>query len=543
MDQVFYRKYRPVSFSDVKGQEHVVGILKQSLTTSNVSHAYLFSGPRGTGKTSIARILAKAVNCLNFDKNSDVCNECENCKLINSGAGVDIVEMDAASNRGIEDIRSLRDSINYVPAALKRKVYIIDEAHMLTKEAFNALLKTLEEPPSHVLFILATTEAHKLPITILSRVQRYDFRLANDSEIIDKLDFIAKSENISVDRKILEIIYKQSGGSYRDAESLFSKVMLSTKFNGSVTSEQIYGILGLLPESDLDDLISLIEAQDFLATSEKLREFVIRGIDVALLIDQMLLNIKNRIVTQNLVVDEKKQLINLIQSLLDAKKDLKFFTDKISVFELALLKYFLENSNEKNGKEDLPKEPSPIKPQDTKKEAKVEPLRETLKNGTAKVSKDESSDSNVPDTDKKTSATQIDGVELIRLIEKSTANNANQRLKAIFRTSDIIQKQGVFIIQNRYKFNLDYIAKVEIKALIRKALETGNFEVDDIKFEKVDELSEESRPVVYKKDEEPIFVIKEEVDLENPQEVEEPTTVPEKGTEDSDNSDLVESIL
>jgi DNA polymerase III subunit gamma/tau len=542
MDQVFYRKYRPVSFSDVKGQEHVVGILKQSLTSGNLSHAYLFSGPRGTGKTSIARILAKAINCLNFDKNQDACNECENCKLINSGAGVDIIEMDAASNRGIEDIRSLRDSINYVPAVLKRKVYIIDEAHMLTKEAFNALLKTLEEPPQHVLFILATTEAHKLPITILSRVQRYDFRLANDSEIIDKLDFIAKSENIPVDRNILEIIYKQSGGSYRDAESLFSKVILSTKFNGSVTSERIYEILGLLPESDLDEMVSLIESGNFAATSKKLRELVVKGIDISLLIDQMLLNIKNRIIIQNAVADEKKQLINLIQALLDAKKDLKFFTDKVSVFEFALIKYFFENLDAET---DLSMDIKPRAPQDKRSRVKLEQSSEKdLPNEEPEIAIEDGNpnEESVTSAEKKLPTAQIDGVELIRLIEQSS-NSANQRLKAIFRTSDIIQEQGVFIIQNRYKFNLDYISKVEIKALIRKALEHGNFEVVDIRFEKVDELSGGTGPVTYKNKNEAMFVIKEESNLSETKDIEE--TIEESGSkaEESDNSDLVESIL
>jgi len=213
MSQVLYRKYRPQSFSEIKGQEQVIPLLIESIIKDKISHAYLFSGPRGCGKTTVARLMAKAVNCLNFKDQKDVCtvvkgNECTYCKSIDSGNNMDITEMDAASNRGIEEIRSLKDTVNFMPSFLKRKVYIIDEAHMLTKEAFNALLKTLEEPPEHVIFILATTESNKLPITILSRVTRFDFKFGEQNEIIEKLNYIVQQEDIHIDTEGLEMIYR-----------------------------------------------------------------------------------------------------------------------------------------------------------------------------------------------------------------------------------------------------------------------------------------------------------------------------------------------
>ena len=191
--QALYRKYRPSTFSDVVGQEHITNTLKNELDCGKVVHAYLFTGTRGTGKTTCAKILAKAVNCLN-PVNGDPCGECEICRMVAADEATDIVEMDAASNNGVDDIRELREQVNFSPAACKYRVYIIDEVHMLSGAAFNALLKTLEEPPEHVVFILATTEVHKLPATILSRCQRFDFRRIDSSEIVNRLKYVAQQE-------------------------------------------------------------------------------------------------------------------------------------------------------------------------------------------------------------------------------------------------------------------------------------------------------------------------------------------------------------
>ncbi len=219
MHQALYRKYRPAVFDDVYGQDHITSVLRYEVANNKVSHAYLFCGSRGTGKTTCAKILAKAVNCLN-PKNGDPCGECEACRAISDEATVDILEMDAASNTGVDYIRDIRDAVVYSPAMLKTRVYIIDEVHMLSTSAFNALLKTLEEPPEKVIFILATTEVHKIPITVTSRCQRFDFRRIKSDVIADRLEYIANEESIKLDRDAAMLIGKLSNGGMRDAISL-----------------------------------------------------------------------------------------------------------------------------------------------------------------------------------------------------------------------------------------------------------------------------------------------------------------------------------
>lgn len=246
MSKVLYRKYRPKSFSDIIGQSHVVKTLRNAIKNDNISHAYLFTGPRGTGKTTMARILAKAVNCED-KKDAEPCNKCESCKSITAGNAVDLIEIDAASHRGIDEIRQLREGIKFSPNKLKYKVYIIDESHQLTKGAANALLKTLEEAPDHAMFILATTEPQKMISTIISRCQRFDFRKLNLSEIIRKLEKILKEEGVKSDKRSLEIIATASGGSFRDAESLLDQIL-------TFTEDQ-------LDEEDVRDLLGLVETQ------------------------------------------------------------------------------------------------------------------------------------------------------------------------------------------------------------------------------------------------------------------------------------------
>lgn len=217
-------RYRPKKFSEVIGQEHITLTLQNSIRSNRIAHAYLFTGPRGVGKTSTARILAKVLNCLN-PNDAEPCNNCELCESIQSNQSLDIFEIDGASNRGIDEIRTLRESVKYAPTRGKFKVYIIDEVHMLTKESFNAFLKTLEEPPSHIVFIFATTDVHKVPLTIISRCQRYDFRRIQLETIKKALKGIANQENIEIDDKTLSIIAKKSDGSLRDAESYFDQVV------------------------------------------------------------------------------------------------------------------------------------------------------------------------------------------------------------------------------------------------------------------------------------------------------------------------------
>ena len=219
MHQALYRKWRPQTFDDVCGQEHITSILKYETVNNKFSHAYLFCGSRGTGKTTCAKILAKAVNC-ESPVNGSPCNKCASCLAIDSGAATDVLEMDAASNNGVDNIRDIRDEVVYMPTSLKYRVYIVDEVHMLSGSAFNALLKTLEEPPSHVVFVLATTELHKLPATIISRCQRFDFRRISTDVLIDRLAYIADNEKIEYERDALRVVAKMAQGGMRDAISL-----------------------------------------------------------------------------------------------------------------------------------------------------------------------------------------------------------------------------------------------------------------------------------------------------------------------------------
>ncbi|HOV34689.1 MAG TPA: DNA polymerase III subunit gamma/tau [Candidatus Dojkabacteria bacterium] len=250
MSSVLYQKYRAQNFDELYGQENVVRLLKNAVKRNKIAQAYLFVGSRGTGKTSTARILAKAINCLNPQVDGNPCNECENCKSITDGRFLDLIEIDAASNRGIDQIRELKEKIEFSPSEGKYKVYIIDEVHMLTTEAFNALLKTLEEPPAHVVFILATTDVYKLPPTILSRCQRYDFRLGTDEEIRNLIKKVLKNEKISMSDEAVNIIVRKAEGSYRDALSILDVVYSGQDVkDNEITIEEVRRVLGL-PDSE-----------------------------------------------------------------------------------------------------------------------------------------------------------------------------------------------------------------------------------------------------------------------------------------------------
>ena len=275
--QVTARKWRPLVFEDVVGQSHVTNTLRNAITSKRLAHAYLFSGARGTGKTTTARILAKAINCLSpKDTNPD--NECELCKEITAGRSLDVIEIDGASNRGVEEIRNLRESVRYTPTRGKYKVYIIDEVHMLTKEAFNALLKTLEEPPEHVIFIFATTEVHKIPMTILSRCQRFDFRRISIEEITGNLRAISKEEKVTIDEEALMIVAKKADGALRDAQSIFDQIRA---FCGNeISAADVLKVLNVVDQELYFRVTDLIKAQDVKGGLELVEEIVKSGYDL-----------------------------------------------------------------------------------------------------------------------------------------------------------------------------------------------------------------------------------------------------------------------
>lgn len=351
-----YREWRPKKFADIVGQEHISKTLQNAIEANRTAHAYLFCGPRGTGKTSTAKVLAKALNCLEGPM-IEPCNNCENCNRINEGTSYDVIEIDAASNRGIDEIRDLREKVKYAPAEGKYKIYIIDEVHMLTTEAFNALLKTLEEPPHHVVFILATTEPHKIPLTILSRCQRFDFHRIGLQDIIERLKYIAAHEKIEIDENALRIIAKRAEGGMRDALSILDQCI---SFSGkSITIDDITTILGTVNEEllqkissaiiDRDTTLCLCLVDDMLKQGKDARQFIkdlieyFRNVLLVQVCEQVdgLVNVSDSAlsVLQNQSEKvSKENILKIIDVFTDTEKDMKWTTQPRLILELGVIK-------------------------------------------------------------------------------------------------------------------------------------------------------------------------------------------------------------
>lgn len=293
MHKALYRAYRPQNFKDVVGQNHIIRTLKNQIQNNNVGHAYLFCGTRGTGKTSTAKIFARAVNCEN-SVDEEPCNECEVCKDILNDNIMDVIEIDAASNNSVDDIREIRENVKYTPAKCKYKVYIIDEVHMLSQGAFNALLKTLEEPPSYVIFILATTEPHKIPATILSRCQRFDFKRVTVKDMATRMKEICDDVNIEVDERALNLIARNSQGALRDALSILDQCMSFSE--GNIEYKDVVDLLGTVNIEQLFEMAEYVIKEDTKKCLEILNEFVIWGKDIKNLVDDLIDHFRNLMV-------------------------------------------------------------------------------------------------------------------------------------------------------------------------------------------------------------------------------------------------------
>ena len=293
--RALYRKWRPVDFDDVSGQDAITDILKYEVANGKLSHAYLFCGSRGTGKTTCAKILAKAVNCLN-PRNGNPCNECEACRSIDAGIATDVIEMDAASNNGVDNVRDMKDEIAFTPALLKYRVYIIDEVHMMSGSAFNALLKTLEEPPSYVVFILATTEFHKLPTTIVSRCQRFDFRRISSENIMARLSYIAKNEGISLTDDGARVIARVSRGGMRDAVSLLELCAGARK---TIDEKLVFETVGSGNRDSSYNLIQAILKQDYTAVYATVNEIVMNSADISVFWQEIIDSYRDIMVVKN----------------------------------------------------------------------------------------------------------------------------------------------------------------------------------------------------------------------------------------------------
>ncbi len=353
MYQALYRKYRPCDFNDVTGQEVIKKTLQNAIINNKISHAYLFTGPRGTGKTSIAKILAKTVNCLNLNGYMP-CNKCVSCTQIENKQSTDIIEIDAASNNGIDEIREIRNKVNLVPSTGKYKVYIIDEVHMLTTGAFNALLKTLEEPPAHVIFVLATTEPHKIPATILSRCQRFDFKRISNNQLVDRLKYIIENENIDIDEEAITEIARLSDGGMRDSISLLDQALAYSPKN--ITLNDVHEINGSLPIEKLSHFVNLILNKELEELLKMVDEFNESGKSIIKIVEEIINYLKNvllysvspdyvKSITNNYYIYsemaeiiEKDQVIELIEKMNESMISIKSSSDPKLSMELLIIK-------------------------------------------------------------------------------------------------------------------------------------------------------------------------------------------------------------
>ena len=496
---VLYRKYRPQSFSDLIGQSHIKEALLSSLKNGKISHAYLFSGPKGTGKTSTARIFAKAVNCrAASNKGSDIskfgepCNKCDSCLAITNGSHLDLIEIDAASNRGIDEIRELREKIKLSPSAGRFKVYIIDEAHMLTHDAFNALLKTLEEPPSHAIFILATTDPQKIPATVASRTTHFQFKIPSTGEIKEKLASIVKAENWQMASEALDEIAKSASGAFRDAEVLLENI---ASIDQKATREKAQDILGKSNIGDSSGLLLLLESGKGREAIVKLNEYLGKGGNVRAICESILETLRKILlfkagaeqVLEPISEQErqaledlsakisKERLMKLTNLFNRAIEDLRETTIPQLPLEMAIIEATLDNS------QDVAESPSPSpKVEEVKNEAEAkekepeEPkaqsaVKEPLENGREKEEKSlEGNDKKIKQSDEK----------ILKKIENNwglvlkNAKSANSPLVPFLKEAKPIDlEDGLLTIEFAFPFHRQKAEDRKYRETIEEALE------------------------------------------------------------------------
>ena len=435
MKQAIYREFRPKDFTRVVGQAHIVEILKNQIRTGNLGHAYLFSGIRGTGKTSCAKIFARAVNCLNpIDGNP--CNECENCKMILEDKALEVVEMDAASNRRIDDIRELKEKVIYPPQIVKYKVYIIDEAHMITNEGFNALLKILEEPPKHLIFILATTEIDKLPDTIISRCQRFEFKRINNSDIVENINYVLNNLNVEIEQDGINLISELSSGAMRDALSLLDQVVATGK--EKITIEDINECLGLVNLNMLFELSQSILNSSKNETIETFRNLVKNGKTPHNIIIDLIKHFRNIILVKSI----KKELTTLNDV------EYKRYLEHSNKFEMDELIFILENLldvEDKMKKSDMQNALAELliikicsfKKEKSEMEKRIETLENIIKSGNLKVEVIEKEE--ILNEEEGENVETVENTGDIKNIESETENEDTENTEDIENTKDVEQ--------------------------------------------------------------------------------------------------------
>ena len=386
--KALYRTYRPQTFEEVAGQKHIVKTLKNALATNKIAHAYLFCGPRGTGKTTMAKLFAKALNCQ--EGIGHICNKCSDCVEITNGSHPDVIEIDAASNNGVEQVRDLIDRVNYLPIEGKYKVYIIDEVHMMTTSAFNALLKTIEEPPAHVIFILATTEPHNILPTILSRCQRYDFTKVSDADIEERIVEILEKENIAYDKDAVRAIIALADGGVRDALSILDQVLAYS--GNTLNVDDVYSLFGLASKEDKIGFIKFIANGDVTRALARINAFAEGGVDLKRLTAELLEILKDVLILKKTKSEDEltilseeeaeelsssvsiKQVNEMIGAFLRAQIDFKTAPNVKTMFDIVVLKLCTEN--DESSAEQIKSVSKPVEPKVIQQEQKTEVLQE-----------------------------------------------------------------------------------------------------------------------------------------------------------------------